>query len=746
MQKERRKVNRFVYFAWAVTIVVSLAAFALTSRPAPGNVNDVLTKNSVTLTGEAKVVDDAANLICKGQFDSAGELIDENIGSDPNKIDKQPAELLEIVKDYDVITQQRKEVRDKAYADKLAKLDEYRKLTDANDPNEPNDLTVVLSAIADVTELANQKQKEDVLAEPYVKDVIEQSMNKAANFEVQGKWIDAYSNCYYWLAAIDPNNQGYKDYAQKIYDKALIAASLEDSPCETRQERYEGVKKEIFMSSIIYLDRNYVSPPDYNLMTEKAINQCKLLGEVMEFPPEDFKKKINQDESPEEYKKSLAIWNESLESLQKSAKELSNGVTLEIFLDLFNKVLILNDATVKLPEQLLIAQFADASLSSLDPYTVIVWPKQVQDFEKMMTNEFSGIGVEISKPAGLLTIASLLPDTPAYKAGLDAGDVIEAVDGVQTKDMSLTCAVHKITGQKGTKVTLTIRRPGQEQTKDIVITRGVIVVPTIRGWQRTESGQWDYMVDKKDKIGYIRLTSFSAESADDLEKALDDLEAQGMKGLIFDLRFNSGGLLTSALEISDKFIDEGLIVSRVPRPGRATSFEWAKKNGTHPDYPLVILTNSGSASASEIVAGALSDKAHERATLVGERTHGKGSVQGINDITGDNAQLKFTMAHYHLPSGQKVESRDEVTKEGRSNWGIAPDVPVKLISDEIQKMIEVQRDNDVLFQADHEKDDNVKKHTIEETLAADRQLAVGLLVIKSKLVQAQTIAMAKAEK
>ena len=174
-----------------------------------------------------------------------------------------------------------------------------------------------------------------------------------------------------------------------------------------------------------------------------------------------------------------------------------------------------------------------------------------------------------------------------------------------------------------------------------------------------------------------------------------------------------------------------------------TILEDAQKKGTHPNYPLVILTNSGSASASKIVAGALSDKAHERAILVGERTHGKGSVQGITNISGGNAQLKYTMAHYHLPSGQKVESRDEVTKQGRSDWGIAPDVKVELISDELRKMLEIQRDNDVLFQADHEmNDDSVKKHSIEETLASDRQLAVGVLVIKSKLVQAEAVASA----
>ncbi len=745
MQKEHKKVNKLMYLAWSLAIIISFAAFALTSRPAPSDINEVLLQTPVSLTGDAKVVNDAATLICRGDFDSAGKLIEEKIGNDPNKLDTEPRELLDIVKDYDVISQQRKEVRDKAYSDKLAKLDEFRKLTDANDPNEPNDLTVVLSAIADVTELANQKQKEEVLSEPYVKQVIQESMDKAAGFEVEGKWIDAYSNCYYWLAAIDPNNEGYKNYAEQIYEKALIAASLEDSPCETRQERYEGVKKEIFMRVVAYLDLNYVSQPDYNLMTEKAIHQCKLLGEVMEFPPEDFKKKIEQKVSSEEYKKSLTAWSQSLDALLNEAKKRPGGVSLEIFLDLFNKILVLNQASVNLPEPLLISQFADASLSALDPYTVIVWPKQVEDFEKLMTNEFSGIGVEISKPAGLLTIASLLPDTPAYRVGLDAGDVIEAVDGIQTKDMSLTCAVHKITGPKGTKVTLTIKSPGQEESRDIVITRGIIVVPTIRGWQRNEAGQWDYIVDKKDKIGYIRLTSFSAESADDLETAMDNLEAQGMKGLILDLRYNSGGLLSSALEISDKFIGEGLIVRRVPRPGKLTIFEEAHKKGTHPNYPLVILTNSGSASASEIVAGALSDKAHERAILVGSRTHGKGSVQGITNLNnGGITQLKYTMAHYHLPSGQKVESRDEVTKQGRSDWGVGPNVQVDLINDEIRKMIEVQRDNDVLFQADHEMtDDAVKKHSIEETLTADRQLAVGVLVVKSKLIQAETIAKAK---
>jgi len=368
----------------------------------------------------------------------------------------------------------------------------------------------------------------------------------------------------------------------------------------------------------------------------------------------------------------------------------------------------------------------------------MVWPRQVQDFEKMMTNEFTGIGVEISKEKGLLTVASLLPDTPAYNSGLNAGDSIEAVDGVPTADMSLICAVHRITGPAGTKVTLTVRHPGEEKSCDITITRAKITVPTIRGWKRTETGKWLYMIDEANKIGYVRVTNFSDRTAADLEKVLRQLEAEGLKGLILDLRFNSGGLLESAVEVADKFVGEGLIVSTRPRFGIWTYASAHKKN-THPNYPLVILINSSSASASEIVAGALADPRHNRAILVGERTHGKGSVQGITHYPGGGAKLKYTMAYYHLPSGQRVESRDAMKKLGRKDWGIAPQIKVELRSDELRKMIEVQRDNDVLVKGGHNNGAIVvKRHGIEETLEADPQLAVGLLVVRAKLIEAMS--------
>jgi carboxyl-terminal processing protease len=315
--------------------------------------------------------------------------------------------------------------------------------------------------------------------------------------------------------------------------------------------------------------------------------------------------------------------------------------------------------------------------------------------------------------------------------------VIDSVDGVATKDMPLLCAVKRITGPSGTNVKLGIRHEGEQQAREITITRAKIIVPTIRGRQRAEEGKWQYMVDEQERIGYVRLTNFAEKTASELEEALNSLEASGMRGLILDLRFNSGGYLDSAVEVTDEFLDEGLIVITRPRFGIPT-YAAARSKGTHPNYPFVVLINAGSASASEIVAGALADASHKRATLVGERTHGKGVVQGITHYPGEGAQLKYTMAYYHLPSGQRVKSKEEAEKEGTKDWGIGPDVAVELRSDELRKMFDVQRDNDVLVKAGHDNAVSpLKKHTLEQTVEADPQLATAILVLKSKLIREQ---------
>lgn len=792
MRNTRYSTRDLKFLIWMVVIVFSSATllFASPLVVPEESINEISESSLV----ESGIVEQACELIYQGKFDVVGELIGPqlDVSSDSTTTgqtsqDEQPQSqylsgLAQIVQEYKDISQLRQSAREASYKEQLSKLEQLRVEADSNDVNgisagDVNDIVNVLSVITNASEFANQAQKEQLLSDTFVKEAIQKAIDKAAEFEVEGKWLEAYTTCYAWLAAIDPNNEAYSDYAQQLLDKATIVLTFEDSPCETREERFRDVEKEMFIRAISFLDLHYLSVIDYAQMASKAIERCKLLAEVTGTLPKFGVESQNEDtvsqqmsgnEDPVESQAlssgqierdpfslpdsdKIAAWSTALTALLDAVESTSDDESVKFdknkFIDVFEEVLKLNETTVDFPQPVLIAQFVEAALSALDPHTMIAWPGQAPEFEKTMLNEFTGIGVEITKQKGLLTVSSLLPDTPAYNSGLDAWDVIEKVDGIDTKDMSLICAVQKITGPKGTKVTLTIKRPGEDRTREITITRNRIIIPTIRGWQRTESGKWLYMIDDQNKIGYVRITDFSAETATSLEKVLLELEVEGMKGLILDLRSNNGGLLDSAVAVADKFLKEGLIVRRQSGFGKMPIYEDAHKKGTHPDYPLVILINSGSASASEIVAGALADKAYKRAILVGTRTHGKGLVQGITSYPGGGAQLKYTMAHYYLPSGQKVESREARKKQGREDWGIGPNVEVELRSDELRKMIEVQRNNDVLVKADHKNiNHELKKHTVEETLAADVQLAVGLLIVKSKLIQTETLAHTKMDR
>jgi len=752
------KETYVVWFTLLATVVFCSSACAFASRPAVLDPRATEVKAPEASASEADSIAKACDLICQGKFDAAGQLVKKAIGA--GKPQQQLLEgLAKIIDEYEAISKRRQTAQEAAYAKQLSELEKLKKLdvndigdandADPNDPNDPNGLAGVLLVIGRAGEFADETQRQQLLGDKFVKQVIQKAMDRAAEFEAEGKWLEAYTNCYYWLTAIDPNNEAYTDYAEKLLDKAQIAASFEDSPCETSQERYQGIKKEMFDRAVYALSVNYVSMVNFHEMASEGIERCKLLAEVMasmklpsgKDPNEASGEKKNGSFTPPD-KQKLMAWSAALAAVEDELTEGVAGFDKARFSEVFDNVLKLNKTIAQLPEPILISQFSEAALAALDPYTVMVWPKQVEEFEKLMMNEFTGIGIEISKRQGQLIVASLLPDTPAYNSGLDAGDIIELVDGVETKDMTLICAVHKITGPKGTDVQLTIKRPGEEKTKTITITRDKITVPTVRGLQRTEAGKWLYMVDEQRKIGYVRLTSFSGESAAELENVLLELEAEGLDGLILDLRYNTGGLLDTAVEVADKFLEGGLIVKTQPGPGlgKWPSYSTAHKANTHPNYPLVILVNSGSASASEIVAGALADKEHKRAILVGTRTHGKGSVQGITHYPGGGAQLKYTMAYYHLPSNQRVESQEAMKKLGRTDWGVGANVEVQIRSDELKEMIDTQRDNDVLVQAGRNgASPELKKHTIEETLASDPQLAVALLVVKSKLIQARAL-------
>ena len=709
-----KKIVVFVLF-FPVSVAFSM------SRPA-----EVLQPSQKTPVAQpadsntATLIKSAVQEICDGNFSAAEQTLLNTAGGDSNT-----AALSDIISQYRQIQLARQQSQKQFLDEQFAELEKLKARPETNEPN----LLDVFPVIVKLHESANDAQKQQILADEFVKKTIAKARQAGNEYESKGRWLDCLIYCYSWLAMIYEDDKTISKKKEELEEKTFIKASLMNNPCETYTDRYRKVQPEMFTRSLDVLEYGYVEPFYYSDMADKAIKRCRYLSDVLKFfdsSDSNVTIDFSKDKLPE--------FAAGLESLSKDYGTGPIGISKDQFTKLLRDVLLLNTATMNLPKQIVVFHFAEASLSALDPHTMIIWPKEKEDFEKSMTNEFTGVGIEISKADGLLRAVSLLPGTPAYYSGMDAGDIIEAINGEKTRDMPINCAVSKITGPAGTKVTLTVRHSDEEKTRNFEITRTKIIVPTIRGWCRDDSGDWLYFVDQKDKIGYVRITNFSATTASDFDGILMVLESQGIRALVLDLRFNTGGFLQSAAEITDMFVDKGIIVSTQPRVGLPT-WEAAHKKGTHPYYPLVILINSSSASASEIVAGALADKTYCRATLVGQQSYGKGSVQTVTDYPGNGAQLKYTMAYYHLPDGSKVKDRFSMEKLGRKDWGVMPDVQIELRGDEFKKMADIQRDNDVLAAANHnENKSRLTRHGLEETLQADCQLAVAVLVSKAKLI------------
>ncbi len=291
-------------------------------------------------------------------------------------------------------------------------------------------------------------------------------------------------------------------------------------------------------------------------------------------------------------------------------------------------------------------------LKELDPHSGFMPPEAYKEMRIDTKGEFGGLGIQVGIRDGVLTVIAPIEDTPAWKAGLKAGDKIIKIDGEPTADMTLMDAVHRMRGPKGTQVTLTIMREGWKKPKDFTITRDIIKLKSVK-----------YKVID-DGIGYVKITQFQQNTAVQLERALRELNDKGIDSLILDLRNNPGGLLRSAVEVVEQFMPAGKVVVSIK--GRSTPKKVYRTSGARPYYqwPMVVLVNQGSASASEIVAGALKD--HKRALILGVRTFGKGSVQSIIPLS-DGSGLRLTTALYYTPSGKSIHKH-----------GIEPDVVVKL--------------------------------------------------------------------
>ena len=307
-------------------------------------------------------------------------------------------------------------------------------------------------------------------------------------------------------------------------------------------------------------------------------------------------------------------------------------------------------------------------LHHLDQYSSFIPPQSVNRFNQMVEQEFGGIGITLSYRGGQLIVVSPLPDTPAYRAGIRAGDVIAEIEGESTDGVTLAEAVKKLQGPVGRPVAVTVARHNEPDTREFKMVRQLIKAPTVRGHHYDENDAWEYLLEGEQKIGYLRLSHFSRHSTEEVRKAVDSLVDRGLEGLVIDLRFNPGGLLESAIELADLFLEDGDIVSVRGRNVPERSWE-AKKDGTYPQFPMAILVNNYSASASEVLSACLQD--NQRAAIIGERTWGKGSVQNVIQMEDGESALKLTTASYHRPSGVNIHRFREMKETDQ--WGVTPD-------------------------------------------------------------------------
>lgn len=349
-------------------------------------------------------------------------------------------------------------------------------------------------------------------------------------------------------------------------------------------------------------------------------------------------------------------------------------------------------------------------LESLDPHSSFLTPDLYKEIQTETKGEFGGIGIEITIKDGFPTVITPIEDTPAFRAGLKTGDNIVKIDGKITKNMSLIDVVKLIRGEKGKPVVLTIMRDGFTTPKDFTIIRDVIVAKSVK-FRMLENG-----------LGYIRITQFHEKTTHDLDNALQELVKKNkdkpLKGLVIDLRNNPGGLLEQAVEVSDMFLKEGLIVYIQGRKKEDKMSFHAEKKKNDYEGPLVVLVNEGSASASEIVAGALQD--HKRAVIIGQKSFGKGSVQTILPLA-DGSALKLTTAKYFTPKGRSIQAE-----------GITPDIVVD------NNLVRVKEKGIPLKEKDLERhieaDKNQKKTEDDEKKQIDEndlQLSMAVQILKS---------------
>ena len=544
------------------------------------------------------------------------------------------------------------------------------------------------------------------------------------------RWYDALS-AYRGLSDLEEDNEQYdaKLKTARRHVRMLALYGNDDGAGESESDTQEqklswtdvvaGADAKIVRNAISEIGSYYVTDVDYKKLAFGGLNAIRVLAETPQ-AARSFPELRDRGQ--------LGDFLQSIEREKRAIDEDDRVDAIDV-LTALNATLWASLRTVKIPVEVLSVEFAEGMVDELDMFSAIIWPNDAADFIKQTSGKFYGVGVQITKEPGKpLQVVTPLADTPAFRMGIKSGDTILAVNGQRTDFISIDKLIRMITGEKGTRVVLTIEREGLAKPKDFSIIRQEIRIKTVKGWRRLPGGDWDHIVDPEHNIGYLRVTQFTDQTPTDITKALTDLRSDGVRSVIMDLRHNPGGLLQSATRTADQFLSTGRVVSTKVRSTPVAEFN-AHPEGEYLEGDLVVLVNRYSASAAEIVSGAIKDWG--RGLIIGERTYGKGSVQHVITIKKEKAYLKLTAAHYYLPSGRLLHKTN-----GSKDWGVDPDVKVQLTPKQAKRWLDLRRKTDLLQDIDPDR----LASDLSKQYEADLPLSTAVVLLRLMQLQPRSSA------
>ena len=658
--------------------------------------------------------------------------------------------------------------------------DREKALGELNEAFGKNEITKALTAAVKLQTLSDDWAA--ALAMPEIQDLVKKAESSEVDAQAAGDWLVAQEILFRlrtlfeesgdalafrrYDARLDEVNKRIMLLAQyaprelwtlregyaKRFDPTKPFPEFNEAFADDWKESLEGVSKGMLTSALTTAANDHISSGGWEPLVSGGLDAVRVLATTPTLK-ENFPGLADPD-------KTRILVDAAVKAREELAGMNRDAVGKPQYQSALRDVLAANMAGPQLPDSVIYREFGDGALEELskrfeDEYSQVIWPEQLRRFEQMIKGNFVGVGIMIRHDDRRdIQVVNPLEGSPASRSGVKSDDRIVSVDGKSTVGWTLNKAVDSITGPAGETVTLTVRREGAEQPVDLKLVREEIKIRSVNGWWKKaldEKGQplWDWYIAPESGIGYIRLTSFNDDSFDDFMNALREMRTERpLNGLILDLRHNPGGLLKSAVEFSNAFIEGGAIVAGQDRNRRQVWQMMAEPGrAVLKDLPLVVLVNQGSASASEIVSGAL--KAHDRAVVLGERSFGKGSVQtvhGCGDQRAD-AQLKLTTQYYVLPAGPgETEPRLVHKKPGSTDWGVNPDLTVKMTPDQIEKSLVLRQNADVIEEWKDKADQKERPNVADLlTKGIDPQLELALLVLQAKsLKQFEAAAQAAA--